>query len=181
MDPKPSNVAVIGYGMSAKVFHIPLIESIPDFKLYAIVQRHPKPADDATQDRPGVKSYRSTLEVVKDEEVGVVVVTTVPDTHVELTKLALENGKHGMFSPSPKLSCHRKCCSQCHQYGRSLTRIALVIVEKPFAPTSREADELVDLAKKKQCLLTVYQSMPLSSYIPRSSFFEAGACWRSIL
>ena len=31
-------------------------------------------------------------------------------------------------------------------------------MEKPFAPTSKEADELIAIAKKKQRLLTVYQS-----------------------
>jgi len=33
------SVGVIGYGLSAKVFHIPLISVVPEFKLYAIVQR----------------------------------------------------------------------------------------------------------------------------------------------
>ena len=91
------NVGIIGYGMSAKVFHIPFIEAVPDFKLFAVVQRNPKPSDDAEKDHPGIKSYRSTEELVKDKEVDVVVVTTIPDTHVELTKLALESGKHGAF------------------------------------------------------------------------------------
>ena len=98
MSSKPFNIGIIGYGMSAKVFHIPLISVVPDFKLYAVVQRHPKPDDDAERDYPGIKSYRSTEEMVKDGEVDVVVVTTIPDTHFELTKLALENGKHGMCS-----------------------------------------------------------------------------------
>ena len=89
------NVGVIGYGMSAKVFHIPLITHVPEFKLYAVVQRNPKPDDDAEKDHPGIKSYRSTEEMVKDEDVHVVVVTTVPGTHFELAKLALEGGKHG--------------------------------------------------------------------------------------
>ena len=98
MSSRPFNIGIIGYGMSAKVFHIPLISFVPDFKLYAIVQRHPKPDDDAEKDHPGIKSYRSTEEMVEDGEVDVVVVTTIPDTHFELTKLALEKGKHGMCS-----------------------------------------------------------------------------------
>ena len=96
----PFNIGVIGYGMSANVFHIPLIQTVPSFKLHAIVQRHPKPEDDAEKDHPGIKSYRATEDLVKDGEVDVVVVTTIPGTHVELTKLALENGKHGMLSRS---------------------------------------------------------------------------------
>lgn len=108
MASKPYNVGVIGYGMSAKVFHIPFLQVLPDFKLYAVVQRHPKPEDDAEKDHPGIKSYRSAEDLVKDEELDVVVVTTVPDTHVQLTKLALESGKHGTLTPVSemgKMSC----------------------------------------------------------------------------
>lgn len=96
MSSKTYNVGVIGYGLSAKVFHIPLITIVPEFKLYAVVQRHPKPEDDAEKDHPGTKSYRSSDEMVKDPAIDVVVVTTTPQTHFELAKLALENGKHGI-------------------------------------------------------------------------------------
>lgn len=90
------NTAVIGYGMSAKVFHIPLITVVPAFKLYAVVQRNPKADDDAEKDHPGIKSFRSTEEMVRDSAIEVVVVTTTPQTHFELTKMALEHGKHGI-------------------------------------------------------------------------------------
>ena len=90
------NTAIIGYGMSAKVFHIPLITVVPEFKLYAVVQRSLKNGDDAEKDLPGIKSYGSTEEMLKDEAVDVVVVTTTPETHFELTKMALEHGKHGI-------------------------------------------------------------------------------------
>lgn len=92
---KVYNVGIIGYGLSAKVFHIPLIETVPDLALYAIVQRHPKPDDDASKDHPGIKSYNAAEEMVQDASVDIVVVTTIPSTHFELAKLALENGKHG--------------------------------------------------------------------------------------
>ncbi|KAI9677383.1 MAG: hypothetical protein M1817_006335 [Caeruleum heppii] len=121
------NVAVIGYGMSAKVFHIPLISSVPTLNLYAIVQRHPKPEDDAEKDHPGIKSYRSAEEMTKDTAVDLVVITTIPETHVDLTKLALDSNKH-------------------------------VVVEKPFTPTTDEADGLIELARTKSRLITVYQN-----------------------
>lgn len=89
------NVSVIGYGLSAKVFHIPLIEAVSQFRLYAVVQRSPKPQDDAKIDHPGIKTYRSTEEMVKDAAIDVAVITTTPESHFSLTKLALENGKHG--------------------------------------------------------------------------------------
>lgn len=77
--------------MPLQVFHIPLIPLIPELTLYAIVQRTPKPDDDAEKDHPGVKIFRSSEEMVADHEVDVAVVTTPPASHFELSKLALEN------------------------------------------------------------------------------------------
>ncbi|CAG8217231.1 unnamed protein product [Penicillium salamii] len=121
------NVGVIGYGLSAKIYQIPFITAAKNINLYAVVQRTPKPDDDAQKDWPGIKSFRSTELLVSDPAVDVVVVTTAPDSHLELAKLALNAGKH-------------------------------VVVEKPFTPTYEEAQELVQLAKKQNRLLTVYQS-----------------------
>lgn len=97
MASKTWNVGVVGYGFSAKTFHIPFVQEVPELKLHAVVQRTPKPNDDAEKDHPGIKSYRSTQEMVQDAGVDVVIITTAPDSHYELTKLALENGKHGMI------------------------------------------------------------------------------------
>ena len=97
---KVYNVGVIGYGLSAKVFHIPLIEVAPQFKLYAVVQRNPKPKDDAEKDLLGIKCYRSTEEMVEDSAVDVVVVATPPETHFSVTKMALDRGKHGISRDS---------------------------------------------------------------------------------
>lgn len=136
---------MVGYGLSAKVFHIPLILTVPEFTLHAIVQRSPKPDDDAEKDHRGVKAYRSIDDIVKDEKLEVIVLTTSPDTHFAMAKLALEAGKH-------------------------------VIVEKPFTPTPKEADELVALASKHGRLLSVYQNrrwdsdfLTLSKYISNGS------------
>ena len=92
--------------MLPQVFHIPLIEVVPELQLYAIVQRTPNPSDDAEKDHPGIKGYRSSEEMVTDSKVEVVVVTTAPTSHFELAKLALEHGKHVVvekpFTPSWK-------------------------------------------------------------------------------
>ncbi|KAJ5833602.1 hypothetical protein N7474_001913 [Penicillium riverlandense] len=127
MASKTYNVGVIGYGFSAKIFHIPFITQVPEFKLHAVVQRTPKPDDDAEKDHPGIKSYRTTEDLVKDPAVDVVVITTAPDSHFALGQLALNAGKH-------------------------------VVCEKPFTPTSKEADELVALANKQNKLLAVFQN-----------------------
>ncbi|MCJ1479728.1 hypothetical protein MMC13_008414 [Lambiella insularis] len=121
------NVGIIGYGMSAKVFHLPLLSIVPQLKLYAIVQRSAKQDDDAEKDFPDAKIYRSAEDMIKDKAVDVVLVLTVPQTHFQFAKLALESGKH-------------------------------VVVEKPFTVTSKDADELISIARARQRLLTVYQN-----------------------
>ena len=132
--------------MSAKIFHIPLIQALPnDFKLYGIVQRSPKTGDDASKDHPNVRLWHSVDEVYKDPEVDVVVVTSIPATHYEMCKAALEAGKH-------------------------------VVVEKPFVPTAKEADDLVATAKKSGKLLTVYQNRRWDSdYLTLRKVMEEGS------
>lgn len=91
---KTFNFGVIGYGLSAKIFHIPHLTSVPSFKLYGIVQRTPTAGNDAGADHPDAKSWRSADDLLADGAVDVVVVTTPPDSHFSLTKRALEAGKH---------------------------------------------------------------------------------------
>merc|ERR1712093_615137 len=112
MASKTYNVGVIGYGMSAKVFHIPLILRTPTFTLSAIVQRTPKPNDSAAKDHPSAKIYSSATDLFADSNLDIIVITTTPDTHFSFTKSALEAGKH-------------------------------VIVEKPFVPSSSQAQQLI--------------------------------------
>ncbi|RDW84486.1 hypothetical protein BP6252_02076 [Coleophoma cylindrospora] len=127
MASKIYNVGVIGYGLSAKVFHIPLVQVTPSFKLAAIVQRTPKPDDDASKDHPDAKIYHSADELIADPSLDVIAITTTPETHFNFTKAALEAGKH-------------------------------VMVEKPFVPTSQEAQQLSDISSKTGKLICVYQN-----------------------
>lgn len=113
--------------MSAKVFHIPFIGTTPQFKLHSIVQRSPKEGNSAPHDHPEAKHFTDVKDLLADAEVDVVVVTTPPDNHFELTKAVLESGKH-------------------------------VLTEKPFVPTSAEADKLIEIAKANNRLICVYQN-----------------------
>lgn len=44
--------------------------------------------------------------------------------------------------------------------------MGVVVCEKPFTPTSKEAEELNAIAEKNGKLLAVYQSMPSSTLYP---------------
>ncbi|RDW61155.1 uncharacterized protein DSM5745_10653 [Aspergillus mulundensis] len=90
----PLNAAVIGYGFSAKTFHIPFILHNPGFVLYAIVQRAPREGYSAITDFPDAKIYNDAYAVIQNEDVDIVIITSTNDTHFPLAKAALEGGKH---------------------------------------------------------------------------------------
>lgn len=96
MSLKKYKVGIVGYGFSAKVFHVPFIEVVPELELYAVVQRNPTLGNDAEKDHSEIKCYKSTEEMLENAAVEVIVVTTPPNTHFQIVRSALEKGKHGM-------------------------------------------------------------------------------------
>ncbi|PHH70689.1 hypothetical protein CDD82_6973 [Ophiocordyceps australis] len=94
MASKRFNVGIVGYGLSAKIFHIPFVETTPQLRLHSIVQPRPSEANSAPRDHAHAKHYTSVEALLADDDVDVVVITTPPDTHLALTQQALEAGKH---------------------------------------------------------------------------------------
>lgn len=88
------NVGIIGYGASAKIFHIPFIAVTPQLRLAAIVQRAPSEDSSASRHHPHLRHYNRVQELLADADIDLVIVTTPPDSHSALTKAALEAGKH---------------------------------------------------------------------------------------
>lgn len=88
------NVGVIGYGMSATIFHIPFITTTPTLKLHSILQRNPSSSSSAPRDHPDVKHFTSLDQFLADADLNVVVITTPPQTHFSFAQQALQAGKH---------------------------------------------------------------------------------------
>lgn len=82
---------VIGYGFSGKIFQCPFIEAHEAFELAAVVQRH---GDTAKEDYPNISLYRDYKDMIKDETIDLVVVSTPAHLHFEQAKAALEMNKH---------------------------------------------------------------------------------------
>ncbi|KXH69264.1 oxidoreductase [Colletotrichum salicis] len=91
---KTFNVGIIGYGLSAKVFHIPFINLTPQFKLHSIVQRKPTASSSAPNDYPELKHHTSLEPMLQDPDVDIVNILTPPNTHFSFSKQALQAGKH---------------------------------------------------------------------------------------
>lgn len=147
-------VGIIGYGLSAKVFQIPFLAASPAYELRAIVQRS---GGSAQQDHPSCTVYRLADDLFADTDVDLVVVSTPPPTHFDLTSQALKAGKHG------KQSSRRTCpCiiekARPFQWLTPFNATKTVVVEKPFAPTSAECEALIAQAKESKRILSVFQN-----------------------
>lgn len=117
-------VGLIGFGLSGRAFHAPVIRAVPGLHLAAILQRT---GNEAAEKYPDVRIVRNLDELLAGREIQLVVIATPNDTHYSFAK-------------------------QCLAAGRD------VVVDKPFTTTVEEAKSLVEFAKEKDRLITVYQN-----------------------
>lgn len=88
---RPIKTALLSYGMSGEIFHAPLVSSLADFELSAIVQRKTATAKERY---PEVRICKTVDEAISDTETELVIVNTPNETHFEFATAALEAGKH---------------------------------------------------------------------------------------
>ncbi|HSZ71946.1 MAG TPA: Gfo/Idh/MocA family oxidoreductase [Cytophagaceae bacterium] len=88
---KPIVTALASYGMSGQVFHAPFIEAHEGFQLKYILERT---ASLSKLRYPQAIIVRSFEDILKEEEVELVVVNTPNQLHAPMAKQALQAGKH---------------------------------------------------------------------------------------
>ncbi|EAQ86147.1 hypothetical protein CHGG_07400 [Chaetomium globosum CBS 148.51] len=148
---KQFNVGIVGYGLSAKVFHIPFIALTPTLNLHSILQRTPTPTNSAPADHPTLKHVTTLDALLSDPALDIVILCTPPNTHFSFARAALDASKH-------------------------------VLVEKPFVPSAREADELAALARARGRVLCVYQNRRWDSdFLTVRRLLEEGVLGRVVL
>lgn len=84
-------VGLVGYGMAARVFHAPVIESVAGLRLLKVVERR---GEESRRRHPHVEVVRDADELLADERVELVVVATPNHTHFELARQSLLAGRH---------------------------------------------------------------------------------------
>ncbi|MBA4166935.1 MAG: Gfo/Idh/MocA family oxidoreductase, partial [Chitinophagaceae bacterium] len=88
---KKIKVGVAGYGMSAKLFHIPFVTTVEGYEFTTILERS---KSESKKKFPQVKIVRTIDELVSSPDTDLIVVTTPNDTHFEYASKALKAGKH---------------------------------------------------------------------------------------
>jgi scyllo-inositol 2-dehydrogenase (NADP+) len=84
------NAAVIGYGLSGKIFHAPFLHVHKGFELKTILTT----GKDAKKHYPGVRTTRSYDDILNDPEIDLVAICSPNIHHYPQAKKALEAGKH---------------------------------------------------------------------------------------
>lgn len=120
--------AVIGYGLAGSVFHAPFIAATPGMRLAAVVTSSPERAEQARREHPGASVVDSAERLW--ERAG----------ELDLVVIATPNRTHVPLA-------------------REALRAGLaVVVDKPLAPTAAEGRALIDEARQRGRLLTVFQN-----------------------
>lgn len=118
------------------MFHIPFIAAIPlSFKLHTILERSATPTKSAARD-----AFPSAQVVTSIDEV-------VSNPEIELVIVSTANATHYEFAK------------------KALEAGKHVVVEKPIAPTAKEARELAELAKAKGLVLATCEHAVLARKI----------------
>ncbi|QTG81399.1 Gfo/Idh/MocA family oxidoreductase [Arthrobacter crystallopoietes] len=125
---EPLRTAVIGFGLSGRVFHTPFLEASGEYSLDFIVTGNPERAVLARATYPDAEVLAGTQELFgRAADLDLVVIGTPPASHFALAGTALELGLN-------------------------------VVVDKPFVPTSAEGETLIEKARQAGVVLSVFQN-----------------------
>ncbi|MGE5631642.1 MAG: Gfo/Idh/MocA family oxidoreductase [Caulobacteraceae bacterium] len=93
MNPK-INTALIGYGLSGKVFHAPVITSTSGFSLSKIYTTKPESIRSAKKAYPQAAIVSDIGDILNDENINLVIVASPNTSHFSVAKEALISEKH---------------------------------------------------------------------------------------
>ena len=123
-----TGVAVVGFGLAGRVFHAPFASAVPGLRLRAIVQRR---GEEAALAYPQQKT-------------GVTVLRSVEE--------ALADERIGLLVVATPNETHFELAKAALQAGKH------VVVDKPFAASSLQAEELELLATARGRVLAPFQN-----------------------
>ncbi len=121
-------VALVGYGLAGEVFHAPLIAATPGMRLAAVVTSRPERGARARERYGGLRVFPAASALW--DHAGAFDLAVVASPNVTHVPLALEALAAGLP----------------------------VVVDKPFAATAADARRVVDEARHRGLLLTVFQN-----------------------
>lgn len=88
---KKIGVGIVGYGFSSTTFHIPLLQTIEEYEVHAIVSSQ---EEKVKLSFPHAEVVTTIDELVVKENIDLIIITSPNTTHFEYAKKAILHGKH---------------------------------------------------------------------------------------
>ncbi|HLJ27545.1 MAG TPA: oxidoreductase [Candidatus Angelobacter sp.] len=114
------DIGLVGFGFAGRVFHAPIIAAVPGLRLRAIVQRT---GDDAVRLYPEAQILKSVDDLLRLEEIKLVVIATPNTSHYPLARQCLLAGRDVVVD-KPFTTTYAEAAelvSLAKQVGRMLT------------------------------------------------------------
>lgn len=83
--------AFAGFGAAAKFMHAPFIKTNPGYEIVSVLERNKSESKELFPDAKIVRTYE---ELISDENIELIIITTPNDTHFSYTEQALRAGKN---------------------------------------------------------------------------------------
>ena len=99
--------AVVGYGLSGRVFHAPFLEVHDGFDLRTVVERHKM---ESKEKYPSVEVVQDLDDVLSDDDIDLVVICTPNVHHFKQVQKCLDAGKHVIIE-KPFMNTAAECDS----------------------------------------------------------------------
>ncbi|MFI9508120.1 Gfo/Idh/MocA family oxidoreductase [Nocardia sp. NPDC052566] len=139
------DVAILGYGLAGSVFHAPLIAAQPRLRVAAVVTGSGERAAQARREHPGVRVLGSAEELF------------AAPAGIDLVVVATPNRSHAPLA------------------RQALAAGLPVVVDKPFAVTVADAEDLIARAEQAGLALSVFQNRRWDDdFLTARGLIEAG-------
>jgi scyllo-inositol 2-dehydrogenase (NADP+) len=87
-------VAIIGYGMSGKYFHVPPLYTHQNYNIKYVMTKNMDRKAELEKEYPMIQVIENYEVALLDQEVDLIIIATANDVHYTYAKLALEHFKH---------------------------------------------------------------------------------------
>jgi scyllo-inositol 2-dehydrogenase (NADP+) len=118
---KTIRVGIIGFGLSGKIFHARVIQSMPGFSIASVVSSR---ADEVQEELPGAQVLSNAEQIFADSTIDLVVIATPNEFHAPLATQALSAGKHVVVEkPFVVSSAEGRVLVECAKHSRRLLSV----------------------------------------------------------
>ncbi len=147
MNKKILNVAVVGCGPMAKVHHTRALKALDCANLYAVCDDDPKVLDDIYEHiaDPKVLKISDYLELVNDEKLDAVIISTPDQLHLEMTEAFLRAGK-AVLCEKPMALTAEECIRMMEVERETGGKLTIGQICR-YTPGFIKAKELVDAGR----------------------------------